>query len=125
VPMWCVAPLEMNEGNSLGQGYNRPTGCSAENAPHATFKFNFNSNYGGHQGLILLFQIPMGRRKNLFEIYRQFWSSQRLASPGLEILLCKTSSLPVGLHPASEPNDTDGYVSDRVKGPVIQLAAQH
>ena len=36
MPMWCVVPLEMNE-NSLGQGYNRPTGCSAEKAPHATF----------------------------------------------------------------------------------------
>ena len=36
--MWCMAPLEMNEGNSLGQGYNQPTGCSAENAPHTTFK---------------------------------------------------------------------------------------
>ena len=36
--MWCVAPLVINEGNSLGQGYNRPTGCSAEMAPHATFK---------------------------------------------------------------------------------------
>ena len=35
--MWCVAPLEMNEGNSLGQGYNRPTGCSAVKALHATF----------------------------------------------------------------------------------------
>ena len=37
--MWCVAPLEMNEGNYLGggQGYNRPTGCSAERVPHATF----------------------------------------------------------------------------------------
>ena len=35
--MWCVAPLEMNEGNSMGQGYNRPTGCSAEKAPHANF----------------------------------------------------------------------------------------
>jgi hypothetical protein len=35
--MWCVAPLEMNEGNSLGQGYNRPTGCSAEKDPHVTF----------------------------------------------------------------------------------------
>jgi len=39
VPMWFVAPLEMNEGNSLGQGYNRPTGCSAEKAAHATFNF--------------------------------------------------------------------------------------
>jgi len=39
MPMWCVAPLEMKEGNSLGQGYNRPTGCSAEKAPHATFNF--------------------------------------------------------------------------------------
>ena len=29
----------MNEGNSLGQGYNRPTGCSAKKAPHATFNF--------------------------------------------------------------------------------------
>jgi len=37
MPMWCVVPLEMNEGNSLGQGYNRPTGCSAEKARHATF----------------------------------------------------------------------------------------
>ena len=35
--LWCVALLEMNEGNSLGQGYNRPTGCSAEKPPHATF----------------------------------------------------------------------------------------
>ena len=31
--MLYVAPLEMNEGNSLEQGYNRPTGCSAEK-PH-------------------------------------------------------------------------------------------
>ena len=42
--MWYVAPLEMNEGNSLGQGYNRPTSCSAEKDPHATFNFNFNFN---------------------------------------------------------------------------------
>ena len=39
MPMWCVAPLEMNEGNSLGQGYNRPTGCIADKASHATFNF--------------------------------------------------------------------------------------
>jgi len=39
-----VAPLEMNEGNSLGQGYNRPTGCSAEKAPHATFNGTIHSN---------------------------------------------------------------------------------
>ena len=44
MPMWCVAPLEMNEGNSLGQGYNRPTGCSAEKAPHATFNFFFTES---------------------------------------------------------------------------------
>jgi hypothetical protein len=31
----------MNEGKSLGQGYNRPTGCSAEKAPHATLTFYF------------------------------------------------------------------------------------
>jgi len=37
MPMWCVAPLVMNEGNSLGQGYNQPTGYSAKMAPHATF----------------------------------------------------------------------------------------
>jgi hypothetical protein len=36
MPMWCVAPLVMNEGNSLGQGYNRPTSCIAKMAPHAT-----------------------------------------------------------------------------------------
>ena len=27
-------------GTHWGQGYNRPTGCSAEKAPHATFNFN-------------------------------------------------------------------------------------
>jgi hypothetical protein len=47
VPMWCVAPLDMNEGNSLGQGYNRPTGCSAEKAPHATFNFLTSAINGG------------------------------------------------------------------------------
>ena len=46
MPMWCVAPLVMNEGNSLGQGYNRPTGCSAEKAPHMTFNFNFKLEGG-------------------------------------------------------------------------------
>jgi len=40
VPIWCV---EMNEGNSVGATYNRLTGCSAEKAPHATFKFNFKT----------------------------------------------------------------------------------
>jgi len=42
--MWCVAPLVMNEGKSLGQGYNRPTGCSAEKTSHATFNFQFTHN---------------------------------------------------------------------------------
>ena len=30
-------------GTHWSQGYNRPTGCSAEKPPHATFKFNFNT----------------------------------------------------------------------------------
>ena len=40
MPVCCVAPLEMNEGNSLGQGYNRPTGCSAER-PHTGLFYIF------------------------------------------------------------------------------------
>jgi len=44
--MWCVAPLVMNEGNSLEQGYNRPTGCSAEMTPHATFTFTLPQTVG-------------------------------------------------------------------------------
>jgi hypothetical protein len=35
----------MNKGNSLGQWYNRPTGCSAEKAPHATFNFLTTNHY--------------------------------------------------------------------------------
>jgi hypothetical protein len=31
-------------GNQWEQGYNRPTGCSAEKAPHATFNFNFKTS---------------------------------------------------------------------------------
>ena len=47
MPVRCVAPLEMNEGNYLGegQGYNRPTGCGAEKAPHETFNFLTASGY--------------------------------------------------------------------------------
>jgi len=52
VPMWCVAPLVTNEGNSLEQGYNRPTGCSAEMAPHATFISLYSSN----QSLVPLYR---------------------------------------------------------------------
>jgi hypothetical protein len=35
VPVWYVAPLEMNEVTHWGQGYNQPpTGCSAEERPN-------------------------------------------------------------------------------------------
>jgi len=56
MPMWCVAPLEMNEGNSMGQAYNQPTGCSAEKAPHATFNFFLNK---GVMALILIRLITL------------------------------------------------------------------
>jgi len=76
VPMWCVAPQEMNEGNSLGQGYNRPTGCSAEKAPHANFfKYtkhayilseDLNTFQHTHQGQLAKF-LGMAD-KNIFRI---------------------------------------------------------
>ena len=31
--MWCVAPLEMNEGTHLGVRVQSALGCSAEKAP--------------------------------------------------------------------------------------------
>ena len=34
-----------------------------------------NNNYGSLEDLILLSKIPMGRRNNFFEIYRQFGAS--------------------------------------------------
>jgi hypothetical protein len=35
MPVWYVAPLEMNEKTHWGQGYNQPpTGCSAEERPN-------------------------------------------------------------------------------------------
>jgi len=43
--MWSVAPLEMNEGNSLGARVQSAyTGCSAEKAQHATFNFFLEGN---------------------------------------------------------------------------------
>jgi len=44
-----------------------------------------NNNYGMIQDLIFLLKIPMGTRKNFFEIYIQFGHapSRRFASPGL------------------------------------------
>jgi hypothetical protein len=47
-----------------------------------------NNNYGRRQDLILLFKIPMGTRKNFFEICGQFGALalKQFASPGLRDL---------------------------------------
>jgi len=44
-----------------------------------------NNNYGRLQDLTLIFKIPKGMQKNVFEIFRRFWHalSKRFASPGL------------------------------------------
>ena len=53
-----------------------------------------NNNYGRLQDLILLFKIPMGKRKNFFERYKQFGHtpSKRFASPDLCAFVCKKPS---------------------------------
>jgi hypothetical protein len=45
----------------------------------------FNNNCGRLQELTLLFQVPMGKQKNLFEMYNLFGHapSEIFASPGL------------------------------------------
>ena len=67
--MWYVAPLEMNEGNSLGQGYNRPTGCSAER-PHTRLFYRAISllgswwggvNFPGRDFLSVSKKVSLGR----------------------------------------------------------------
>jgi len=42
-----------------------------------------NNNYGIRQDLILVLKIPMGSRKNFFEIYRQFGHAPSKSSPAL------------------------------------------
>ena len=44
-----------------------------------------NNNCGELKTFLLFFKIPMGRRKNFFEIYRQFGHapSKRFASPAI------------------------------------------
>ena len=57
----------------------------------------FNNN-GRLQDVILLFQIPMGTRKDFFEIYRQFGQapSKRFGSPALQRCGdCRLQYLPV------------------------------
>ena len=46
-------------------------------------------NYGILKDLILFFKIPMGTRKNVFEIYRQFvhTPSETFCNPGLAVTL--------------------------------------
>jgi len=53
-----------------------------------------NNNYGRLQNLILLFRIPMGKRKNFFELYKQFEHRplKRFASLGLCAFVCKKPS---------------------------------
>jgi hypothetical protein len=53
-------------------------------------------NYVRLQDRILLFKIPMGMRKNFFEIYREFEHvpSKRFARPGLEGLRKLTKPRP-------------------------------
>jgi hypothetical protein len=42
-----------------------------------------NNNYGKLQDLILLFTIPIGKRKDFFEIYRQYGHAPSNVSPAL------------------------------------------
>jgi hypothetical protein len=53
-----------------------------------------NNNYGRLEDLILRFKIPKGKRKNFFELYKQFGhaSKKRFASPGLCAFVCKKPS---------------------------------
>ena len=53
-----------------------------------------NSNNGGLQNLIFLFNNPMGVLKDFFKTYRQFGCppSKRFASPGLECSLVTIST---------------------------------
>ena len=53
-----------------------------------------NSNNGGLQNLIFLFNNPMGVLKDFFETYRQFGypPSKRFASPGLDCSLVTIST---------------------------------
>jgi hypothetical protein len=46
-----------------------------------------NNNYERLQDLILLFKIPMGTQKDLFEVYGQFGYARlrSFASPALEV----------------------------------------
>jgi len=46
-----------------------------------------NNNCGRLQDLILIFKIPMGTRKNFFEIYTQFKNapSKRFCQPSLSV----------------------------------------
>ena len=39
--LWCLAPLEMNEGNSLGARVQSAYRLQCRKGPHATFNFKF------------------------------------------------------------------------------------
>jgi hypothetical protein len=55
VPVWCVAPLEMNEGTAWGQGYNKSTWLQCRISPHnATFN---------------LLTLPLGKTR--YPLYRR------------------------------------------------------
>jgi hypothetical protein len=73
--MWCVAPLEMDEGNSLWQVYNRPTGCSAER-PHRRPFYAMEENSLSASGLI---STPILVLHCLF-IYRSYRKARFKAS---------------------------------------------
>ena len=50
-PVWCLAPLEMNEGTHLGVRVQSAFGCSAEKAPLRDLYLLINSSkvYKGMQ----------------------------------------------------------------------------
>jgi hypothetical protein len=66
-----------------------------------------NNNYGSLQDLILLFKIPLGKRKNFFELYKQFGHAPKKGSLAMVCaLLCirnqvshpyKTTDVIIGL----------------------------
>jgi hypothetical protein len=68
VPVWYVAPLEMNVGTHWGQGYNQPTtGCSAEERPN---KRPLTLTFGTSIAPLLKLYDPKLHKANLKELWR-------------------------------------------------------
>ena len=101
--LWCVVVCDQETSRmrrpwpALGRSANKKNDVLKSCINYSSNNAIININYGRLQELIFLYRLPVGTRKDFFDIYRQFGHapSKRMVSPSL--ILRRKEKLPWAL----------------------------